>query len=240
MYQGIWSVLKFLLSEKAKSFINFTSVKELAPIISQDRILKGKKKTMYLFFAYKSLVEMGGANNFEWSIENDKVLQKYGKAQVDAGQEPELSTPPLTRSRSSSVSDDGEYFDARETFQTTPKEPVVPSTFKVSTKSVVTVSSQTPGSMIRNHPTLTRMQAIFKKFLYNLFQLTFGPQKGLVYWVLLYVILRGPVEKFIKRALIRSALVKSKRLNSTTIGITAAVAAIVSTGITGTLEKYRK
>lgn len=42
MYQGIWSVLKYLLSEKAKSFINFTSVKELDPIVSQDRILKGK------------------------------------------------------------------------------------------------------------------------------------------------------------------------------------------------------
>lgn len=182
---------------------------------------------------------MGGTNDFIWSMENDKVLQIYGKEpqfDQEAGQEPEL--PPLSRSRSSSSVSDDDFFDAQDTFQPTvvslPKEPVVPKTFKFSTpQTTVTVSYHKSSS-------LATIQTVFRKVFYNLFQLTFGPKKGLVYWILLYIILRGPVEKFIKRILIQSALVKSKRLNSTTVGVTAAVAAIVSTGISGTLEKYRK
>jgi hypothetical protein len=42
LYQGVWSVLKLLLSEEAKQSIKFTSVKELQLIISADRIVEGK------------------------------------------------------------------------------------------------------------------------------------------------------------------------------------------------------
>lgn len=41
MYQGVWSVLKYLLTEEAKSFIRFTTIQELKSFISSDRILKG-------------------------------------------------------------------------------------------------------------------------------------------------------------------------------------------------------
>lgn len=182
---------------------------------------------------------MGGSNNFIWAMDNDKVLQRYGKEpQLDdiAGQEPELPTPSLTRSQSI-VSDEeiDEYFDAQETFQRKDEEPVVPKTFKFSTqKTTVTITRHA------TRPHSSSLILFVKRSLYNLFQLTFGPKKGLMYWVLLYLILRGPVEKLIQKILIQSTLIKSKkRLGSTTLGITAIVAAITATGMTNALEKYR-
>jgi hypothetical protein len=41
MYQGIWTVVKYFLSEEAKNSIKFTTVNELRPIISPDSILEG-------------------------------------------------------------------------------------------------------------------------------------------------------------------------------------------------------
>jgi hypothetical protein len=42
VYQGVWSVLKFLLSEEAKQNIQFTSIVELQPLINADQIIQGK------------------------------------------------------------------------------------------------------------------------------------------------------------------------------------------------------
>ncbi|MBM6387624.1 MAG: hypothetical protein JSY10_27195 [Paenibacillus sp.] len=41
MYQGIWAIVKFLLSEEAKNSIKFTTINELKPLISPNSILQG-------------------------------------------------------------------------------------------------------------------------------------------------------------------------------------------------------
>lgn len=44
MYQGIWQMVKIMLSEKAKSKVNFPSLQEVKQYISEDRLLKGRLK----------------------------------------------------------------------------------------------------------------------------------------------------------------------------------------------------
>ncbi|KAI8981879.1 hypothetical protein BDF20DRAFT_863739 [Mycotypha africana] len=76
VYQGLWSVLKHLLSEKAKRSIQFNTVKDVQSIISEDCIL----------------TEMGGIDDYIWSVMNDVVLQKYG-----TGASPKLPEDELTK-----------------------------------------------------------------------------------------------------------------------------------------------
>lgn len=44
MYQGIWQMVKLMLSEKAKSKVNFPSLQEVKQYISEDILLKGMFK----------------------------------------------------------------------------------------------------------------------------------------------------------------------------------------------------
>lgn len=363
MYQGVWSLLKHLLSEEAKESIHFTTVRELQPIISEDRILK----------------DMGGTDDFVWTFDSDQVLQKYGRGYDKRRQEAEElpNTPPLSlgeveteggRSRSnsiSSISDEGdEFFDANDVLLPSPQPaPTIPPptvhelppliapirsdiipppsissplkssitptataltssatlhgtslhnsnsyygnlsswaglrmgvnflTSFIDTKqhrplnkstgglhaledtdssSVIVVEPEAPETSIRSSappaiaagaraatgtishstgPTFTlasntqrvrRIQTFFKRLTHQLLQLSFGPSKGVVYWVVLYLFLRGPVETLVKKSLLRSTLVGPKKLSTTTIGITAAIAAVVSTSVSSTLEKFRK
>jgi hypothetical protein len=354
MYQGIWSLLKHLLSEDAKESIKFTSIKELQSIITEDRILK----------------DMGGTNDYAWTMESDEVLQKYGCGYVKRRQEAELlpNTPPLslgeteeerTRSRSNSVvsssDEDEEFFDANDVLLQSPQSlpspspppptlhelppliapicsDIIPPTLPLLKSPIPTTSltssatlpgtslhnsnsyygnlsswaglrmgvnfltsfidtkQQTPSNKCKNgihaleetysssiivvEPAskvpppiasgastntraisrsnglsfaltsntqrLQRIQSFLKRLTHQLLQLTFGPNKGLIYWVVLYVFLRGPVESLVKKSLLRSTLVGPKRLSTTTIGITAAIAAVVSTSVSDTLERFRK
>lgn len=50
MYQGIWQVIKLVLSEKAKARVNFVSNQELKQIIDENQLLRGK-------FLYKVFVK---------------------------------------------------------------------------------------------------------------------------------------------------------------------------------------
>lgn len=352
MYQGVWSLLKYLLSEDAKESIHFTLIKELQSLITEDRILK----------------DMGGTDDYVWTMESDEVLQKYGCGYEKRRQEAELlpNTPPLslseaeverTRSRSNSVisssDEDEEFFDANDVLLPSPQPlpllppptqhelpPLIapirsdiisptPPALKLPTPATSLTSSATlPGTSLHNSnsyygnlsswaglrmgvnfltsfidtkqhtppnkckdgihaleethsssvivvepsstvpPPITsvtstntraiscsngpsfalanntqhlqRIQSFFKRLTHQLLQLTFGPNKGLIYWVVLYVFLRGPVESLVKKSLLRSTLIGPKRLSTTTIGITAAIAAVVSTSVSDTLERFRK
>lgn len=53
VYQGIWSVVKYLLSEEAKQSLKFTTVNELRPAINPDSILKGKTAILCVFYRVK-------------------------------------------------------------------------------------------------------------------------------------------------------------------------------------------
>ncbi|KAK4509334.1 uncharacterized protein ATC70_007685 [Mucor velutinosus] len=363
VYQGVWSLLKYLLSEEAKESIHFTTIRELQPIVSEDRILK----------------DMGGTDDYVWTFDSDQVLQKYGCGYEKRRQEAEVlpNTPPLStgeaeaegvRSRSnsvSSISDEGdEFFDATDVLLPSPQPvptippptmhelppliapirsdiippPSISSPFKLPitpTTTTLTSSTTLPGTSLHNsnsyygnlsswaglrmgvnfltsfidtkqhrplnkstgglhaledadnssvivvepaapntaistsalltisaearatsgtisHSTgptfalasstqrVQRIQAFFKRLTHQLLQLSFGPNKGVVYWVVLYLFLRGPVETLVRKSLLRSTLVGPKKISTTTIGITAAIAAVVSTSVSSTLEKFRK
>lgn len=91
MYQGIWTVVKYLLSEEAKESIQFTTVIKLNPYISSDAILQ----------------EMGGDDTYQWSLETDTVLEKYGsgKIQVPLAARDLPNTPPLSEGEKEEVED---------------------------------------------------------------------------------------------------------------------------------------
>jgi hypothetical protein len=53
MYQGIWQMIKLILTENAKQKISFPKPAELANLIDSEDILKGKAHVHYwLFIVY--------------------------------------------------------------------------------------------------------------------------------------------------------------------------------------------
>jgi hypothetical protein len=85
---------------------------------------------------------------------------------------------------------------------------------------------------------LKLIETYLKRLTHRILELSMG-QRGMVYWVLLYMFLRGPVESLVKRSLVRTSIVGPQRITTTTIGITAAVAAVVGTSISSSIERKR-
>ncbi|CAO3668581.1 unnamed protein product [Umbelopsis ramanniana] len=109
MYSGLWQMIKLLLSEDAKSRISFPSTAEVLNYISSESLLS----------------DLGGADDYEWSLESDLTLQKYAmKSTMDnlsskhititePPSSPIPSTPRLSRSYSNeSIVSSDEFFDA--------------------------------------------------------------------------------------------------------------------------------
>lgn len=44
MYQGLWQMVKFIISEEARSRISFPSAKEMTDFIAPENLLKGKRE----------------------------------------------------------------------------------------------------------------------------------------------------------------------------------------------------
>ncbi|KAI9485013.1 hypothetical protein BDB00DRAFT_792412 [Zychaea mexicana] len=126
MYQGIWQMVKYLLSDEARSRISFPTAQEVLEIVPRENLL----------------TELGGEDDFEWTFETDSVLQKYGmgateeeedqvvpivdEKEVQEGVPPYTFEEPLERpeaaastrlSRSTSFSS-VEFYDANDTFVT--------------------------------------------------------------------------------------------------------------------------
>ncbi|KAI7887079.1 CRAL/TRIO domain-containing protein, partial [Lichtheimia hyalospora FSU 10163] len=109
MYQGLWQMIKYLLSDEARSRISFPNVKEILEVVPQENLLRGK-------------IELGGTDDYVWSIDNDTALEKYGmgstaEALIESTISPPAS-PPLSLRRSSissSISSD-DFFDVNESF----------------------------------------------------------------------------------------------------------------------------
>jgi hypothetical protein len=103
--------------------------------------------------------------------------------------------------------------------------------------TTMTLSSTTNAVVQRVIITGQQLELLLKRFVRHLARISFGPNRGVVYWVLLYVFIRVPVEMLVKRSLMK---VGTKRLTTTTIGITAAIAAAMSAGLSNALEKFKK
>lgn len=101
--------------------------------------------------------------------------------------------------------------------------------------SVIIVNSQHQHADVTS---LKRIELYLKRITHYLLKLSLGQQRGMVYWVLLYFFLRGPVELVVRKSLTHTSLNPS-RISTTTLGITAAVAAVVSSSLSDKVEKYR-
>ncbi|ORZ02642.1 CRAL-TRIO domain-containing protein [Syncephalastrum racemosum] len=105
MYQGLWQMVKYLLSDQARSRISFPSAKEILEIVDPDCLLE----------------ELGGKDPYSWTFDTDQAIQRYGTRALEHQVEVPLPSPVASphmgaRSmRSDSVSSD-EFFDAVDTF----------------------------------------------------------------------------------------------------------------------------
>ncbi|KAI8981057.1 CRAL-TRIO domain-containing protein [Pilobolus umbonatus] len=61
MYQGIWQMCKLILSNDAKSRINFPSAKDLLYMIDEDDLM----------------IALGGTDSIQWTIEEDRIYNQY-------------------------------------------------------------------------------------------------------------------------------------------------------------------
>lgn len=106
----------------------------------------------------------------------------------------------------------------------------------------IQVTTTRPSTNILQRVLVTGQQCqnLLKQLTHHLLRLSFGPNRGIFYWFLLYVFLRMPVEMLVKRSLMRSPLTGTQRLTTTTIGITAVIAATMGTGLLSTLERFKK
>ncbi|CAO3620457.1 unnamed protein product [Cunninghamella blakesleeana] len=91
VYQGMWQMIKMLLSQEAKNRVSFPKLKELKNFIDDSNLL----------------VEFGGDDNFEWNIDQSEILNRYSnrpksikesKRETEEGEEGEmdLSSPPIS------------------------------------------------------------------------------------------------------------------------------------------------
>ncbi|KAK4519259.1 uncharacterized protein ATC70_009491 [Mucor velutinosus] len=83
MYQGIWQVVKLVLSEQAKARVNFISGAEIQQVIDENDCLKA----------------LGGKDEYVWSLESDLILDLYATENRF-----QIEEPATRLSRSSSVS----------------------------------------------------------------------------------------------------------------------------------------
>ncbi|KAG2187055.1 hypothetical protein INT44_003283, partial [Umbelopsis vinacea] len=98
MYQGIWQMIKLVMTENARQKVSFPKAAELATIVDKEDILK----------------DFDGADDYVWSLESDTVLQKYGTPYTMEDADGDAVVPNIPRSissRRSSVSSDI-FYDA--------------------------------------------------------------------------------------------------------------------------------
>lgn len=84
---------------------------------------------------------------------------------------------------------------------------------------------------------LVRAEQRLMRYTRKLFHLSFA-YNGAVYWVILYCLMRGPVEHNIKKAIAKlMAGTTQQQITYTTVGLTATVAAALSATFSNSLEK---
>ncbi|KAI9271780.1 hypothetical protein BDA99DRAFT_556993 [Phascolomyces articulosus] len=103
MYQGIWQMVKYLLSDEARSRISFPSSQEVLEIVSKENLL----------------AELGGDDDYEWTLDTDPILKKYGMGVMEEEEEEQMI---------SIVSDEEVENGIPSSFQDAYEEPMIAST----------------------------------------------------------------------------------------------------------------
>ncbi|CAO3700549.1 unnamed protein product [Rhizopus stolonifer] len=316
MYQGIWQVVKLVLSEKAKARVNFVSSQELKQIIDEKHLLK----------------VLGGKDDYIWSLGSDPILDLYA-TEARFKSPPHSTNTRLSRSTSLSSTDSSLFFDAPEyllsyqppsfinstitsvpssvyatpgsltpinsynrqlqtvrtsepryflngfhmgdntflsSFLSTNNRPPVNTlsnelTDRLNqllldqdglldeTELYVMNDSKTvhfPHMLPNDHPQsmyftsplkhhLVRAEQRMVRITRKMFRMSFA-YKGAIYWLLLYVFLRGPVEHTLKKSLAKLFVGSKQQLTYATIGMTATVAAALSSTFSNSLDDRNK
>ncbi|OBZ91839.1 Phosphatidylinositol transfer protein CSR1 [Choanephora cucurbitarum] len=85
-----------------------------------------------------------------------------------------------------------------------------------------------------------RIASWMSNVTHQIIQISFGPANGVMYWACIYVLMRGPAENTIRRILERTQwITEPNKLSRVTIGVTAALAATMSSSLSNTLERIR-
>ncbi|KAG1106262.1 hypothetical protein G6F42_016821 [Rhizopus arrhizus] len=141
MYQGIWQVVKLVLSEQAKARVNFISGEEIKQVIDENDCLK----------------VLGGKDNYVWSLDSDLILDLYATENRFKIEEPSFTR--LSRSSSvSSLSSTGSsiFFDAPAYLSRQPSihSEIIRSTYTSACPSIY----GTPGTLTPINSYLTNRQ----------------------------------------------------------------------------------
>lgn len=214
LYQGLWSVLKRFLNKEQRDSIQFTNINQLQKKVDRCYILK----------------DMGGSDSVEWTIESDSILTTYG-------QPIELpNTPPASVIATNAEDSEDEFFECLETFSPTIHN-ASKSGFRQTTIQPQDIllfwrkpaesrrCRRRDSSIILVAPPMERSH----RFL---------PVSGIASWAILYLILRGPVEGLIYQTIIKTCL-RPHMIPTTTLGLTATVAAMFSSSLSNALERLK-
>ncbi|KAI8979227.1 hypothetical protein BDF20DRAFT_489107 [Mycotypha africana] len=103
MFQGIWQVIKLVLSEQAKARVNFVSKNEISQVMDENNLLK----------------VLGGTDGYIWSLNSDPIIDLYATDNRYKTMSPSSSSNISRRSSISSTSSDesvdsATFFDAPE------------------------------------------------------------------------------------------------------------------------------
>ncbi|KAJ2957016.1 hypothetical protein NQZ79_g7199 [Umbelopsis isabellina] len=133
MYQGIWQMIKLILTDNAKQKISFPKPAELANLIDREDILQ----------------ELGGVDEYTWTKESDTVLHKYGSPDYGDGDVDmdDAVVPNISRSSSMSTI----FFDAKsDGFD-------IPSSITISSSAFEPPSDTRPPQMVPSSTALSKI-----------------------------------------------------------------------------------
>ncbi|ORZ04769.1 CRAL-TRIO domain-containing protein [Absidia repens] len=110
MYQGMWQMIKMILSQEAKNRVAFPKLKELKAIVDEDYLLS----------------EFGGKDQFEWDLGQDGIFTRYQpKNDINYYQNAEETAKLIISSRRNSTS--SIYYDTSDIFSVAPSSRVASS-----------------------------------------------------------------------------------------------------------------
>lgn len=132
----------------------------------------------------------------------------------------------VQQERLSELREDKETFENHELAEFRPHTPHFPHLLPPDDPQSAYALAPVRVQVVRIEQKLLRLTRRF-------FRLSFA-YKGAVYWVLLYIFLRGPVEHVVRRS-VAAIISTPQKITYTTIGVTAAMAAAIGSSITASL-----
>lgn len=165
MYQGIWQVVKLVLTEQAKARVNFISNEEVKQVIAEEDLLTGRNDQAFAIINKINPLQivLGGKDDYQWSLDSDLILNIYAtKTRFESIQSPALSARISRSSSVSSFTSTGSsvFYDAPEFIsrQNSAQYEIIRSTYTSACPSIY----GTPGTLtpINSHLTNRQQQQV--------------------------------------------------------------------------------